>query len=271
MHSPNWVDDPTLDTVNYWSDWEYYSDDYFDEVEIPGATNQAKIKEGNRTRTRKRKAEDGERPGKRQRLNSSDRVAPLSRDADLSSHELEILQRPSIVWRSTSAPLSPLPKTKGLIQSVAFLKNWADLPSPAWGLSFKDEQDKDTESVKSHPDRTKQSDKIDHPVSLRQDYRGSTKDTQDIDQDSRVTSSTSQTAGRERGSTRTSASKGKASKGTITTKTTTSKRKKQSLVESKDDVENKESSKKRKVTNMEQEDRPIATATKKTRSGKPRG
>ena len=258
MHSPNWIDDPTLETVNYWSDWEYYSDDYFDEVGIPGKSSPAKSKDGNRTRTGKRKAEDNKGPRKRQRLHWN------TPDVELSRLELEILQRPSIVWRSSSTSLSSLPKTEGLTTSVAFLKNWADLPSPTWVLSFDDtNKDKIMESIDKKPGKGREPNSVDHSLSLRQDSRGSTKDTQELVRDTQGNPSASQDSGSPSVPTQTPTSKSSAIRGTA------SKRKNQMSEDSMDDLDNMGTSKRKRIDSTGKRDRPIAT-TKTTRSGKVR-
>ena len=124
MHSPVWQDyDPSFDTAEIWSDWEYYSDDYYDD-DTP------------RKRQKINRAENGVDgsgdvgsgiPRKRRQLCSTDDIPELSLGGPLQS-ELENPRNlaPVIVWRSkTEADHVPV-LSEGQDEKIALLKDWRE-------------------------------------------------------------------------------------------------------------------------------------------------
>ncbi|KAI9852700.1 MAG: hypothetical protein M1838_005895 [Thelocarpon superellum] len=68
VHSPVWLNDPTFEMAEYWSDWDYYSDDYYDIESTPRRRKAtAGINDPTLTSPRKRKRADEDEQRKRAR------------------------------------------------------------------------------------------------------------------------------------------------------------------------------------------------------------
>ncbi len=132
MHSPVWQDyDPALDTAEVWSDWEYYSDDYYD---------------GDSPRKR-RKVDDGKDRStgqgdmgsalrrKRRKFHSSNAIPELSLgDSVYPSHGNGESVAPVVVWKSKTEPDDVPVVSEGQEEKVALLKDWRErfgVPSQA--------------------------------------------------------------------------------------------------------------------------------------------
>ena len=130
MHSPVLRDnDPSDDLVEYWSDWEYYSDDYYDEV--PARNKQNIISSGGESRRtgekRKSIAHNGGRR-KRRRRDSPGDIRDMSFD-DRASCEADVTRpiTPIVVWRSKEDAKNEAVTHHGHGDRVALLKDWREL------------------------------------------------------------------------------------------------------------------------------------------------
>lgn len=124
MHSPVHPDyDPAFDTAEVWSDWEYYSDDYYDEDsprkrrKVDGADNEVARKSGVGSDLRR----------KRRKLASTSEIPELSLGDSLHSclDERESLA-PVIVWRSKTETNDIPVVSEGQEEKVALLKDWRE-------------------------------------------------------------------------------------------------------------------------------------------------
>lgn len=113
VHSPIMVEDPSLETVDTYSDWEYYSDDYYDDD--PTIT----IKHGT----------NGERRKKRRKLSSIENIPNLSLGSsivDLSTSMADSFK--GVLWRvpvRTDDQIELYEPGKG--EQVALLSDWRKL------------------------------------------------------------------------------------------------------------------------------------------------
>lgn len=124
MHSPVLINyDPALETSDLWSDWEYYSDDFYD-------SDEPKLK---RRRTEKTGNGPKEAPtkSKRRKLGSIGELPELSLGDPLSSDEdVDLPSRPTIIWKSRGqSPKLPVLKA-GQEEKVSILKDWKDRFKP---------------------------------------------------------------------------------------------------------------------------------------------
>ena len=127
MHSPVWQDHPSHDTTEYWSDWDYYSDDYYDQGTPPkkrqriDGEGDSGVKDEDIKRTQAGK--------KRRKLRPTQDVPELSLGESLNSDiEPSALATPTVVWRSKEAhdPIENHIVTEGEGEKVALLKDWRE-------------------------------------------------------------------------------------------------------------------------------------------------
>lgn len=110
MHSPLWQDNPTEELRDYFSDWEYYSDDYFDDD--PDLLNGV-TKTGDGQRISQRSAQPAKR-GKKRKLSET------TEHPKLEKKELDALTAclQGTVWKSKS-PEPGVTYRKGIDTPVA--------------------------------------------------------------------------------------------------------------------------------------------------------
>ncbi|MCJ1474021.1 hypothetical protein MMC13_002679 [Lambiella insularis] len=125
MHSPVWIDyDPTIEVGEDFSDWEYYSDDYYDCIQDPRATS------GIETIGKKRKSlGQSHKRKKRRRLDSSEAIPGFSLSESLDEDSIEPSSSTAVVrWKTpdtfTERVLPIIADDQG--EKVALLKDWRE-------------------------------------------------------------------------------------------------------------------------------------------------
>lgn len=127
MHSPVWVNyDPAYEASDTWSDWEYYSDDYYD----------------NQTFKRKRRKIGSQDNGMGMASDTTSKtiVDPTDQTPDSTLNEIHhgdnlgsVRQRPIVMWKSRAeSPQPPIFDEKDA-ENIAILKDWRErfkVPSP---------------------------------------------------------------------------------------------------------------------------------------------
>ncbi|RVX69821.1 hypothetical protein B0A52_06466 [Exophiala mesophila] len=111
LHSPVYLDEVAgFELQDYFSDWEYYSDDYMDD----DPTLESPLKDG------KAPAKPSVTRGRKRKLGET-----LDTVSSTRQHDRELLLRPikGTVWAEPSKP-GPPPYKVGQGDPVAFLKNW---------------------------------------------------------------------------------------------------------------------------------------------------
>ncbi|KAI9780564.1 MAG: hypothetical protein M1839_006682 [Geoglossum umbratile] len=127
IHSPVWVDiDPNFEMEEFWSDWENYSDDYYD-----GDTRKSTNVEGNGVigspklgGKRKRAAGDVNRQKKRKR-EEANLNTPIGDPLDTSAAGAG-MAAPIVIWRSKGSPEKPPALSVEETEKVAVLKDWRE-------------------------------------------------------------------------------------------------------------------------------------------------
>ena len=128
MHSPVWQTyDPTYDTTEYLSDWEYESDEYYDQ-EFP-KERRVKVDETDKRRPDMKRKLTGPDPRKRKRrkLDSMDDIPDLSLGEDFDTEtSSSLVSTPLVVWKKREAsPALPV-VVDGQGEKVALLKDWRE-------------------------------------------------------------------------------------------------------------------------------------------------
>ncbi len=130
MHSPVWQEyDPSYDLTDVWSDWEYYSDDYYDEEPARKKQILASIGDGAAHAGGKRKAtsNNGGR-WKRRRLEPTADIPGMSLDEFTGSNVgRTTLAAPIVLWRSKERPQEEPVFQQGNGEIVALLKDWREI------------------------------------------------------------------------------------------------------------------------------------------------
>ncbi|KAL8717678.1 MAG: hypothetical protein Q9225_005103 [Loekoesia sp. 1 TL-2023] len=124
MHSPVLINyDPVLETNDPWSDWEYYSDDFYD-------SDEPKPKRRKTDKTGNGQVGVPTKP-KRRKLGSPGIIPELSLGDPLSSDEdADLYSRPTVIWKSRGhSPKLPVQKA-GQEEKVSILKDWKDRFKP---------------------------------------------------------------------------------------------------------------------------------------------
>lgn len=128
MHSPVWVNyDPAYEADDTWSDWEYYSDDYYDNQTIK--------------RKRRKVGNQDYSPRSASDTTSKSIVEPTDQTPDLTPNETyngdnlgSVRQRPIVMWKSRAkSPQLPMFDEKDA-ENIAILKDWRErfkVPLPA--------------------------------------------------------------------------------------------------------------------------------------------
>lgn len=113
VHSPIMVEDPSLETVDTYSDWEYYSDDYYDDD--PTITTKHET--------------NGERRNKRRKLSSIENVPNLSLGSSIVDPSTSMANSfRGVLWRvpvKTDDQIELYEPGKG--EQVALLSDWRKL------------------------------------------------------------------------------------------------------------------------------------------------
>ena len=123
MHSPVYQDyDPAFDTVEVWSDWEYYSDDYYDE----DSPRKRKFG-GAESEVAQTSSVGSDLRRKRRKLATTNEIPEISLGDPLHSslndrHSLA----PIIVWRSKTE-INDIPVvSEGQGEKISLLKDWRE-------------------------------------------------------------------------------------------------------------------------------------------------
>ncbi|SLM34799.1 hypothetical protein LPUS_03749 [Lasallia pustulata] len=153
MHSPVWREHASDDTAEYWSDWAYYTDDYYDQG---SPKRQRQRVAGQGITEAKDKDSKGTHVGKRRRkLLPIKDIPELSLGESLDSDtEKSVAAIPTVIWRLKEAhdPIEYPIVTEGEGEKVALLKDWREkvLVATKPGLGNAAEQDLKTQK----PNRT---------------------------------------------------------------------------------------------------------------------
>ncbi|KAH0537418.1 hypothetical protein FGG08_005771 [Glutinoglossum americanum] len=145
IHSPVWADiDPNFEMEEFWSDWENYSDDYYD-----GDTRKSTKVEGNGIRSspkpgekRKRAISDSVRRKRRKR---EERTPSLSLGDSLDASAVQVgLVAPIVIWRAKGSPERPLLHDSEEAEEVSVLKDWRERLQSASHTNHRSEESKTT-------------------------------------------------------------------------------------------------------------------------------
>jgi hypothetical protein len=148
MHSPVWADiDPNFEMEEFWSDWENYSDDYYD-----GDTRNSTNVEGNSIGSspkpvgkRKRAVSDSSRQKKRKR---EEGIPDLSTGDSLDLPAVRAgFAAPIVIWRAKGSPERPSLHDSEEVENVSVLKDWRERLQNA---SHIDHRDKEVETLKAN-------------------------------------------------------------------------------------------------------------------------
>jgi hypothetical protein len=127
MHSPVWADmDPDFETEEFWSDWENYSDDYYDcdtrkNTNTEGNGTTGSPKQGGK---RKRATDDASRQKRKKREKTTPNVPA---EESLSATTAGVgLAAPIVIWRSRGHPEKPPALDIENTEKVAVLKDWRE-------------------------------------------------------------------------------------------------------------------------------------------------
>ncbi|KAI9695849.1 MAG: hypothetical protein M1836_005965 [Candelina mexicana] len=128
MHSPVYAHvDPRWETSEYFSDWEYYSDDYYDNGRSKSSTKPQDTGQDHQRSQNKRKRHVVEEEEKKKRkLMNRDDIPALSLGDDGQPLTNGLLLSASIVWRRAGDEKRPPVLGVGEGEKVALLKDWRD-------------------------------------------------------------------------------------------------------------------------------------------------
>ncbi len=133
MHSPVLRDyDPTEDLTEFWSDWDYYSDDYYDEEPANKAekTNSVEGQSSSLGMKRKASSKNTGRQKRRRKGSTTDvsEIIGLDDSADRAGRTTSAT--PIVVWRSNeNIKVEPVIYQSGG-ERVSLLKNWRETFDP---------------------------------------------------------------------------------------------------------------------------------------------
>lgn len=121
--------DPSDDLTEYWSDWEYYSDDYYDEA--PARSKQDVISNGEKSRQtggkRKSIANNGGRR-KRRKQDSAEDIRGIRFGDRAGSEDRETRSiTPIVLWRSKEDAKNAPVTHQGNGERVALLRDWREI------------------------------------------------------------------------------------------------------------------------------------------------
>lgn len=130
IHSPVLRDhDPSDDLTEYWSDWEYYSDDYYDEA--PSRSNKDLLSNGGDSRQtgEKRKfiANNGGRRKRPKQDSAEDIIRINFADRTGYGDGGSRSNAPIVVWRSKEVAKNETVTHQGNGETVALLKDWREV------------------------------------------------------------------------------------------------------------------------------------------------
>ncbi|KAJ9310172.1 hypothetical protein C8Q69DRAFT_229158 [Paecilomyces variotii] len=139
QHSPIPVDDPALELVEIFSDWEYYSDDYYDDDASVVRKLRSTRASPYRSRTKSQGNGDETRNTKKRELARVDDIPELSLDDEETPPPFELIDASSfkgVVWKKSddAAVQRAQLYEPGFGEKVALLRNWREI--------FKDSQPK---------------------------------------------------------------------------------------------------------------------------------
>ncbi|KAI9790055.1 MAG: hypothetical protein M1835_001235 [Candelina submexicana] len=128
MHSPVYAHvDPRWETSEYFSDWEYYSDDYYDNGRSKSPTKSQDAGQDHQRSENKRKRQVVEEERKKKwKLINRDDIPALSLGEDGQPPTNGLLLSGSIVWRRAGDEKRPPVLEVGEGEKVALLKDWRD-------------------------------------------------------------------------------------------------------------------------------------------------
>ncbi|KAI9715055.1 MAG: hypothetical protein M1812_006172 [Candelaria pacifica] len=134
MHSPVYTDiDPRWETSEYFSDWEYYSDDYYDnERSKPPKQLQGSGKERQDSKSKRKRPMLEQGREKKRRLTKEDDIPAMSLGEPGQLPTNASWPSETIIWRKTRDERKPPVLEVGEDEKVALLKDWRN--------RFKDEQ-----------------------------------------------------------------------------------------------------------------------------------
>lgn len=130
MHSPVLRDsDPSDDLAEYWSDWEYYSDDYYDELPARNKQDMASIGGESRQTGEKRRsiANNGGRRKRRRKDSARDLRGMSFSDRAESGDRGARSITPIVVWRSKDDAKTESITHPGNGERVSLLKDWREM------------------------------------------------------------------------------------------------------------------------------------------------
>lgn len=130
MHSPVWQDNhPSYEMAEGWSDWEYYSDDYYDQEsptrdrEIPGESGKVKAI----GRKRRNSVSEGRKVRKRRKLVQTNNLPRPSLGESTESDASEACSpAPIVKWKEELARPEICVATDYESERVALLKDWRE-------------------------------------------------------------------------------------------------------------------------------------------------
>ncbi|KAL1878857.1 hypothetical protein Plec18167_004152 [Paecilomyces lecythidis] len=134
QHSPIPVDDPALELVEVFSDWEYYSDDYYDDD--PPLVRKLRSTRASPYRSRTKSQGNGNgdhiRNAKKRKLARVDDIPELSLDDEETPPPFERIDASSfkgVVWKKAddAAVKRAQLYEPGLGEKVALLRNWREV------------------------------------------------------------------------------------------------------------------------------------------------
>ena len=130
MHSPVWPDyDPSFEVADDFSDWDYYSDDYYDQ-DVPQvkANGPNPNRSGTRLTSMKRKViEPHPTKRKRRKVSQGEEIPDLSLGEPLHASLVGVgSNKPVVIWKTEdgSIPLPVIAAEQG--EKVALLKDWKE-------------------------------------------------------------------------------------------------------------------------------------------------
>ena len=132
MHSPVWPDyDPTFDTAEVWSDWDYYSDDYYDEG---SPRKKRKVNDAENNTAEQDDVGSGLRR-KRRKLHLANEIPDLCLGDSLHLNLDDGKSVPPVVvWKSKIESTDTPVVSEGQEEKVTLLKDWRErfrIPSQA--------------------------------------------------------------------------------------------------------------------------------------------
>ena len=126
MHSPVWDYHPSFDTADVWSDWEYYSDDYYDEESIATRRKPSLHKVKASGPLKRKSGGDICAQGKKRKIGSIEELPSALLDGSSDSTYSTACSPGSVVrWKKEIWTNSDVPVSGNVdLEPVALLKDW---------------------------------------------------------------------------------------------------------------------------------------------------